>query len=1037
LNTYFLAHRLFPILLPYIFFYVFYFLFIIYFAPEFSYFFYNDLADVVMFSRENSLVFDHASREFLDEFAVSPGQTIAEKARPSCPSGLDDAVAWGNNPHTWNASAFRDDGLEADATSTRALDFVTRPSNSVTSMDDHFAKISGSRFEESKKTVVDVYGAGLGRRRRIMSGDRGANQIEDSMEDWGAKLEYEQSDLELAGRGLDVNTTAQTVGPKTHVAVKGVVIGGNEAIIDGACDDTHAPKPAPEKERASPASCLSVDDEREIPSLRQSRPVNRLSHLRPNPENSRLFLNDAKREFGKKTALSRPRRWQSEGDKFAATANGAIGEAERRRMKLKDLRRSIGEKSEVKAGAEARGCVGTESADDENDDEAGGPVEKRRRDDGGSRTLLRRWGKIRSKSEPDRLPDNFFKFTRRNVNISNQYGNLESEDDLFNGYILARRNSNHNKTAVGRQTATNNAPSNRTSKNRESRDRSSTNRNARNKTSTNKDLANRASARRGNRTIQQPANREDKNSVSENRSHGDRIRTSGAKKEIWGYPKKPTSRPPQVAFKTQDEVQPIKEEEEEPQLPKPIKNPYPHKYDVREDDVGHDWDAFKNWNLHCSFDYELKPTMCTRERQRDHVPFKQKTNHDHDDEPYCVRTPPWGNDKSNPNWEWEMARSAKERFVEEEREEDRNRAKSRHPDIYLLREDLADKRRLNHGRHNDSIQVSVNVAGSDVDNATASSATEVIEPERKCFHDCRRPSTPHNFDFRQRQPRSQVRTTRSAKTVGGDGGSGGGGGIILDPKPQRDKQGKIVGFTCGCPAPRSAAASSSSSSSSSSGDSSASSGRRRDSSASSRESRKSQRSAKSNKSVKTSKSAKTGKSAKTVSVESGKAKRENCDDEIVAKRMKPSWKSVTKLGSIISMLENGRVSLEDSTSTTYLRVRPKPSTSKCHGICAQRHVVENLYCDGCSRNGVCGGRGARDNYVRLSARDTRDLREEVGPADAARLRDYEYLPTIKAESTPPWYRNSVSRRPPAKWRRKLDDYWEIDAEQVPRTRWRK
>ena len=115
----------------------------------------------------------------------------------------------------------------------------------------------------------------------------------------------------------------------------------------------------------------------------------------------------------------------------------------------------------------------------------------------------------------------------------------------------------------------------------------------------------------------------------------------------------------------------------------------------------------------------------------------------------------------------------------------------------MLREDLADKRRLNHGRHNDSIQVNVNVAGSDVDNAAASSATEVIEPERKCFHDCRRPSTPHNFDFRQRQPRSQVRTTRSAKTVGGDGGSGGGGGIILDPKPQRDKQGKIVGFTCG------------------------------------------------------------------------------------------------------------------------------------------------------------------------------------------------------------------------------------------------
>ena len=54
------------------------------------------------------------------------------------------------------------------------------------------------------------------------------------------------------------------------------------------------------------------------------------------------------------------------------------------------------------------------------------------------RKLLRRWGKIRSKSVPDRVPDDFFKFTNRNGSgmlRENPAGGLETD-----GYRNGRTN---------------------------------------------------------------------------------------------------------------------------------------------------------------------------------------------------------------------------------------------------------------------------------------------------------------------------------------------------------------------------------------------------------------------------------------------------------------------------------------------------------------------------------------------------------------------------------------------------------------------
>ena len=104
-----------------------------------------------------------------------------------------------------------------------------------------------------------------------------------------------------------------------------------------------------------------------------------------------------------------------------------------------------------------------------------------------------------------------------------------------------------------------------------------------------------------------------------------------------------------------------------------------------------------------------------------------------------------------------------------------------------------------------------------------------------------------------------------------------------------------------------------------------------------------------------------------------------------------------------------RVSVEDSTSTTYLRVRPDPSKAPpavkfagrggvglCRGPCQQRRVAENVCCDGA----CCATRG----IGLVNECNRRDMREEIGPEDAARLRDYDYLPTIAPDphSTPPW-----------------------------------
>ena len=61
--------------------------------------------------------------------------------------------------------------------------------------------------------------------------------------------------------------------------------------------------------------------------------------------------------------------------------------------------------------------------DDEGDDDVEGGSRVGRRLGGhvGSRTLLQRWGKIRSRSEPDRLPDDFFKFTHQNGNCHSRH----------------------------------------------------------------------------------------------------------------------------------------------------------------------------------------------------------------------------------------------------------------------------------------------------------------------------------------------------------------------------------------------------------------------------------------------------------------------------------------------------------------------------------------------------------------------------------------------------------------------------------------
>jgi len=328
------------------------------------------------------------------------------------------------------------------------------------------------------------------------------------------------------------------------------------------------------------------------------------------------------------------------------------------------------------------------------------------------------------------------------VNLSNNYGTVDSDDEWFDGYgnMRGRRNCNQNKAKP---------------------EANSTKR-------TNK--ANKASTNGASQDPKKRTTNGDKTSVSEKNSRGDKIKNSTAKKATRdGRAPAPAPKPSPIKSETFPEqeigFQSASQELQQPknpQIPRPIRNP--HRYDTREFNGNHEWDPLKKRVIPPEarpFDYELKPTMSTRERHREHIPKKQKASlNEYNENAYRVRTPPWGIDSSNPNWEWEMARSARERFDDESHQvsyspkqqqhqhqhphhQDFRAEKAGNPDIYLLREDLDTQKRMNRGRLNND-----KAAEDSFDYEAAAPADE-------------------------RQPRSQMRThAAESQNHNGGGGSG-------------------------------------------------------------------------------------------------------------------------------------------------------------------------------------------------------------------------------------------------------------------------
>ena len=131
-----------------------------------------------MFPRYSSRPFSSLSPDFLNR-----GNGV--DALASRPDGAEVLTGIYDGLHTADSV---DDGLRVEAASSRALDFVTRASRSNRSLDDHFKEISGSKFEECKRT--SEVSAKLASRRKSSE-----SYLGDIYEDLKEKLEYEESDL--------------------------------------------------------------------------------------------------------------------------------------------------------------------------------------------------------------------------------------------------------------------------------------------------------------------------------------------------------------------------------------------------------------------------------------------------------------------------------------------------------------------------------------------------------------------------------------------------------------------------------------------------------------------------------------------------------------------------------------------------------------------------------------------------------------------------------------------------------------------------
>ena len=138
-----------------------------------------------MFPREISRRFSSLPREFLNGGIFSPS---CDNSVDELASGRDGAEVLTSGYDGEKESTSQDEDLEAGAPSSRALDFVIRASQSNRSLDDHFMKISGSKFDECKQ-MVDVSTTLVGRRK---SSESRFGEIYEDLKD---KLEYEESDM--------------------------------------------------------------------------------------------------------------------------------------------------------------------------------------------------------------------------------------------------------------------------------------------------------------------------------------------------------------------------------------------------------------------------------------------------------------------------------------------------------------------------------------------------------------------------------------------------------------------------------------------------------------------------------------------------------------------------------------------------------------------------------------------------------------------------------------------------------------------------
>jgi len=769
-----------------------------------------------------------------------------------------------------------------------------------------------------------------------------------------------------------------------------------------------------------------------------------------------------------------------------------------------------------------------------------------------ARQMFRKWKETRSYSLPSELPSDFFKFASRNGDEAE----IDDDEDYYhydgwnrNGNKATAPSKNSKKDDKAKRESNNKRPSGNRAE-----QRSSTGRRNKSQVSVGTDNNEKISENRlrGRQTSQQQQVPLQQDSMADRR-------TSFPLTDHQSFQDAPakdsaTFRDQQIGFISND----IGQYRESRSIAPPPRVQQPQtrltrRYDTRDQGEKNNYEPLKSrrypWKA-APFDYELKPTRIARERQREFVPqpFRSRSPDlgDESDAAYRVRTPPWGFDKLNPNWEWETGKELRHKFSSQVKMPSVQR---RARDIYLVHEDDDGTR----------------APFREPSRAPPRAHVQAYQNRRVSLNDNNNDNDGNFFNRDDASWRRNIRPGNSTHSAPPPNAGKTIAGQIRQPKPiYRGNAKATQGFTCGCP-PRPdpsplPAASTNSKADVSAALSDAEKDHDNDDdddddddersvnfgthanptsasaspSATSADSRKSQKKDKKDKKKKKKKDKdkdindkknkkkdkkkdekkkkdkkkkdddsddesdyeenqvrklksketivtrrKDRPTSKTTITKSDKKKKDDDSDDdsdydekqvrkiksketiLTRRKAQPSkesivtrridrptskttitkseektvstpgaslWRSVSNVASIVGLLQHSRVSRDDSGSATYLRLRPKPCPCE---VDSHRPPPPPP----ASRRGVCDGVCARPRL-----REAREARTD--DFDDVRT-EYDYLPVITPESTPPWYRRPVPpspspQRPTSarRWDRKttVKDYWDLDVETEPRMR---